>query len=285
MIAKQRGETMAVHVQTPAHATEAVYYPETDGKPMAESDLHREIMFFMIHLLQRFFAGQPVYVSGNLLLYYEKGNPRKSVAPDCFVVFGVEPRRRRVYKLWEEGHGPEIVFEVSSHSTQRQDVGKKMQLYAQLGVREYFIYDPTADYLNPPLVAFELVAGAYQLMQPAGSAILNNLLPPLADHRLPAYVSRVLGLLLTLDSEGRLQFYNLATNQRLLTDEEARLDTEVRLQQAAQRVIQEVQRASQEARRASYEAARASQEAQRATQAEVENTRLKAELAKLRGEN
>ena len=279
---------MAVHVQapaqTPAHATEAVYYPETDGKPMAESDLHREIMFFMIHLLQRFFTGQQVYVSGNLLLYYEKGNPRKSVAPDCFVVFGVEPRRRRVYKLWEEGHGPEIVFEVSSHSTQRQDVGKKMQLYAQLGVREYFIYDPTADYLNPPLVAFELVAGAYQLMQPAGSAILNKLLPP-ADHRLPAYVSRVLGLLLTLDSEGRLQFYNLATNQRLLTDEEARLDTEVRLQQAAQRVIQEVQRASQEARRASQEAARASQEAQRATQAEVENTRLKAELAKLRGEN
>lgn len=55
-----------------------IHYPETDGKAMAESDLHRDIMFYLIRLLQRFFAGQPVYVSGNLLVYYEKGNRDKS---------------------------------------------------------------------------------------------------------------------------------------------------------------------------------------------------------------
>ncbi|WP_343423473.1 hypothetical protein [Candidatus Amarolinea dominans] len=78
-----------------AMAADKTVYPESDGKPMAESDLHREIMFWIIHLLQRFFAGQRVYVSGNLLIYYEQGNPRKSVAPDCFVVWG-----------WKRGCGP-----------------------------------------------------------------------------------------------------------------------------------------------------------------------------------
>jgi hypothetical protein len=76
-----------------------IYYPETDGKPMAESDLHRDLMLYVIRTLQRFFAGQPVYISGNLLVYYEQGNPRKSVAPDCFVVRGVDPHLRKTYKI------------------------------------------------------------------------------------------------------------------------------------------------------------------------------------------
>ena len=92
--------TMAILQRWPLTATrDTIVYPESDGKPMAESDLHREIMVWIIQLLQRFFAGQQVYVSGNLLIYYEKGNPRKSVAPDCFVVWDVEPRLRLTYKL------------------------------------------------------------------------------------------------------------------------------------------------------------------------------------------
>lgn len=62
----------------------SVYYPESDGKPMGETDLHREEMFRLIHSLQRFYAGRKVYVSGNLLLYYEQGNPKKFVVPDVF---------------------------------------------------------------------------------------------------------------------------------------------------------------------------------------------------------
>ena len=66
-----------------------------------------------------------MYVSGDLLIYYEEGNPRVSVAPDVFVVFGVEDRMRMNYKVWEEGKGPDFVLEVASPRTWREDVGRK----------------------------------------------------------------------------------------------------------------------------------------------------------------
>lgn len=90
-----------------------VVYPETDGEPMAETDTHRDLMAeALIYPLKEYFRDQPdVYVSGNLLLYYEEGNPRASVAPDVFVVFGIPKGKRRIYKLWEEEKAPDVVVE------------------------------------------------------------------------------------------------------------------------------------------------------------------------------
>lgn len=267
------------------------FYPESDGKPMAESDLHREIMFTIIHLLQRHFAGRRVYVSGNLLLYYVEGDPRKSVAPDCFVVWDVEPRRRRIYKLWEEGKGPRVVFEVSSKSTKREDLGSKMRLYAQLGVEEYYIYDPTSEYLRPPLAGFRLEAGRFAPMQPQNQVVDwgDMAFVPGAGEP-PEYVSPLLGLRLALDENGRLQFYDEATGERLLDDEEARERAERLSRYAATRAIQAEERAgTAEVRastaevRASTAEVRASTAEERAAQAEAENARLRAELARLRG--
>lgn len=276
-----------------------IHYPETDGKPMAESDLHREIMLYLIRLLQRFFAGQMVYVSGNLLVYYEQGNRYKAVAPDCFVVRGIAPHLRRTYKIWEEGKAPEVVFEVTSHSTQDDDLGKKMRLYAQLGVQEYYLYDPTADYLQPPLRAFVLQGGGYVPVPPVREEVdLGELALVPGPAEPPEFICQLLGLRLTLDEANQLQFYDLTSGKRLLSDEEARQAAEAAAQSATQRAEQEAQRADQEARRAEQEAQRATQaaqravqeaqraaqEAQRAAQAEAENARLRAELAKLRGE-
>ncbi|MDP1564367.1 MAG: hypothetical protein Q8M16_23555 [Pirellulaceae bacterium] len=61
---------------------------------MAESDDHRQAMTRIIELLQRHFANQQVYVSGDLLLYYEQGNPKKFVVPDAFIVKGKSPINR-----------------------------------------------------------------------------------------------------------------------------------------------------------------------------------------------
>lgn len=270
---------MSVQVpESPQTIKQDIFYPETDGKPMAESDLHRSIMFAIIHLLQRFFAGQQVYVSGNLLIYYEEGNRYKSVAPDCFVVRGIAPHLRDVYKIWEEGKGPEVVFEVSSKSTQRVDLGKKMRLYAELGVQEYFIYDPTADYLNPPLFAYELVGGGYVPMKPVKEEVLLGDLAFIPEQtEAPEYISQRLGLRLTLDEQNRLQLYDVATNQRLLDDAEA-LDRAEAAAKEAQVLAEE------EKQRAEAEAQRAQAEAQRAEQAEAENARLREELARLRSE-
>lgn len=239
-------------------------YPESDGKPMAESDLHRDLMFYLIHLLQRFFAQQQAYISGNLLIYYEEGNPLKAVAPDCFVAFGVASHKRRTYKIWEEGTSPAVVIEVSSRKTRREDLTTKKQLYAQLGVREYFIYDPTADYLQPPLVGFTLTDSGYQLMPP----LLEEVRPgkfrqiPGADTA-SEFTSHVLGLRLALSTNNDLLLYDLATGERLLTDEEARQAAEERIIHAEERAVDAEERAAQIA---------------------AENERLRAELARLRGE-
>ena len=218
---------MTVQFKPPKSSKDAVHYPESDGKPMAESDLHREIMVYIIHLLQRWLRGQQVYVSGNLLLYYEEGNPRKVVAPDCFVVWGVAPQRRLIYKLWEEGKTPGVVFEVTSKSTKREDWVTKMALYARLGVQEYYLYDPTGDYLRPTLRGFVLEGKHYLPMPPANQEVQigEHSLAPAAGEP-PEYVSPLLGLRLAVSDTGWLEFYDEATGQRLLNDEEARLRAE-----------------------------------------------------------
>src|ERR1044071_1401901 len=111
----------------------AIEYPERDGKPMAETDVHRDLLSELIRELKLFFQSAPdVYVSGNLLLYYVEGNPKKCVSPDAFVVRDVHKGDRRTYKLWEEGRAPEVVFELSSRQTWGEDLQKKWKLYEQM---------------------------------------------------------------------------------------------------------------------------------------------------------
>jgi Uma2 family endonuclease len=137
-------------------------YPERDGEPMAETDLHRELMIDLIKALRNFFAHEPeVYVSGNLFIYYLAGDRSKRVAPDVFVVRGVSNHQRRVYRLWAEGRAPQVVIEVSSRETRNEDLQRKKQLCARLGVKEYFIFDPEYTHLKPSLRAYRLSGKQY----------------------------------------------------------------------------------------------------------------------------
>jgi Uma2 family endonuclease len=149
-----------------------VEYPDSDGQPMAETDIHRDEMHDLIKALQRRYQDVPdVYVSGSLFLYYVQGDPRAVVAPDVFLVKGVEKKRRRTYKLWEEGRPPSLVIELTSDSTQDEDLSKKKLCYERLGVEEYFLHDPYQDYLDPSLQGFRLVNGRYRRIaaEPDGS--------------------------------------------------------------------------------------------------------------------
>ncbi len=70
-----------------------VTYPDSDGLPMAESDATRDYLIYGVEALDSYFQENAnVYVSGNLFIYYEQGNPKAVVAPDVFVVFGVEKK-------------------------------------------------------------------------------------------------------------------------------------------------------------------------------------------------
>ena len=148
---------MASSVLAPAR----VEYPSSDGRPVAESD-HQFIplTYAANRLREHYREREDVYVAGNLLIYYEEGTQER-VAPDVFVVLGAARRKRTSYVLWEEPKGPDFVLEVTSRGTRREDQGKKRRLYERLGVREYWQYDPTGDYLEPALQGLELVAGEY----------------------------------------------------------------------------------------------------------------------------
>src|SRR5262249_10245514 len=125
-----------------------VEYPTSDGKPMAETQIHGQLMIDLIQTLQERFAAEPdVYIWGNILLFYEEGNKRKHISPDVFMVRGVpkEPPRLH-YLLWEERKGPDIVIELTSKTTRAEDQKTKLALYRDtLKVPEYFLFDPMED--------------------------------------------------------------------------------------------------------------------------------------------
>ncbi len=185
---------------------EQIVYPESDGEPMAETDLHRKDMTAVIEALADYFRNAPdVYVSGNLFVYYEEGDLGSRVAPDVFVVKGVRKGDRRIYKLWEEGKAPNVVIEMTSRGTRLEDLGTKRVLYAWLGVREYFLYDPWGEYLDPPLQGYRLGERDYEWIDPSVEGTLY---------------SEELGLELRLE-DGRLRLVDPVTGERLLAPEEA----------------------------------------------------------------
>ena len=120
---------------TPLSPRFEVIYPESDGSPITESDITRDYLIYGIEALDRYFqAAANVYVSGNLFIYYEQGNPRAVVSPDVFVIFGVEKRKRSSYKTWEEkGKVPDFILEITSRTTASEDRGLERGLYAYLG--------------------------------------------------------------------------------------------------------------------------------------------------------
>ena len=126
---------------------------------MAESDLHIDILADIRERLKAWAAVRDdVYAAGNMLVYYVEGEPRKSLAPDCFVVFGVENHPRLSFKTWKEKAFPSVVFEFTSKSTQAEDLKKKFEIYRDIWkVEEYFLFDPQAEYLEPNLQGFRLV--------------------------------------------------------------------------------------------------------------------------------
>ena len=152
-------------------------YPSSDGKPMTESEAQFiPLTYAALALREHFKQRDDVYVGANMFLYYEENNPRAVVAPDVFVVIGTPKHVRDSYLLWNEPKGPDLVVEVTSRSTRREDQGRKKGVYASLGVSEYFLFDPTGDYLRPRLQGMVLRQGTLRTL--AGGATAERRAEP-----------------------------------------------------------------------------------------------------------
>ena len=206
----QPARRRAPPVPRPRRVPVPVEYPEADGKPMAESIIHLRVAIDVITPLQDRYRGRlDAFVGGNLMMYYEEGNPRRSVSPDVFVTLGVpsEPPRP-TWKVWEEGKLADFVLEVTSKTTRGNDEGPKKRLYRRLGVSEYWQFDPTGDYLNPKLKGQRLGSEG-QYAQIALEEFQEGLRGK----------SAVLGLELRLEND-RLRFFNPEASDYLLTSAE-----------------------------------------------------------------
>lgn len=198
-----------------------VEYPSSDGKPMAETPIHRENMTDVIAMLEDWYLPDPqVYVSGNMMMYYARGDKRRHVSPDVFVARGIAKRKRRPYYLvWEE-IAPQCVIELTSASTRNEDLRDKFNLYEQtLKVQEYFLFDPEGDYLEPSLQGYRLVKGKYARIKPVHG-------------RLP---SKVTGLHLERAGD-RLRLWDPTQKRRLLTSREALVERDALGQSIVERL-------------------------------------------------
>jgi len=192
----------------PKKQTTEPVYPSGDGTPVAETFDHLYVLLITLEVLRQYLAGQRAAVLGNQFLYYAQGFPRLRLAPDVMVIFNVEPGGRDNYKVWEEGQVPSVIFEITSESTRTKDETFKKTLYAQLGVQEYWQFDPKGEWITEQLRGYQLHEFIHSEgeVEPVYESIANG-------------QSQVLKLQLV--AEGRLiGFYRLGSGEKLLIPDE-----------------------------------------------------------------
>jgi Uma2 family endonuclease len=223
-----------------------IEYPSSDGEPVAETFVHLYALLVTLEVIRQYLEGQQATVLANQFLYYSQGMPKLRVAPDVMVIFEVEPGPRDNYKVWEEGQVPKVIFEMTSKGTQEQDKVFKKTLYEQLGVQEYWLFDPKGEWVAEQLQGYRLEHGLYY-------SITDGRCEPLG---------------LRLQAEGQLiGFYREDTGERLLIPGEL-----------AQALKQEASARQQAEQQAEQERQRAEQERQRAEEAEARLVELQARL-------
>lgn len=184
---------------SPITPTTSIVYPSSDGEPVAETYDHLYVILTTLEALKQYLTGRKATVLANQFLYYSQGFPRLRIAPDVMVIFDVEPGGRDNYKTWEEGQVPVVIFEMTSKSTQDQDKTFKKTLYEQLGVLEYWLFDPKGEWIESNLQGYRLRGETYE---------------PITD-------SRSEPLQLRLVVEGKLiSFYREDSGEKLLIPDE-----------------------------------------------------------------
>lgn len=199
-----------------------IFYPSADGKPVAETYDHLYAILTTLEVLKQYLKGRQATVLSNQFLYYSQGFPKLKTAPDVMVIFDVQPGGRDNYKIWDEGQIPVVIFEMTSKSTQAEDQTFKKTVYEQLGVKEYWLFDPKGEWIEAQLQGYRLRGEKYELITD----------------------SRCEPLELRLAIEGKLiGFYREDTGEKLLIPDELReaLTQETLARQAAEKRAEELE--------------------------------------------
>ncbi|HVC92286.1 MAG TPA: Uma2 family endonuclease [Pirellulales bacterium] len=269
---------MAISTQPLPGTTIDPRYPDSDDEPLAETDLHLLAIIYLHGALRYFFRDRDdAGVWADLFLYYKEGNGEKRKAPDVMVAFGVVGKHpRRSFRTWEEGVVPAVIFEITSKKTCHEDEHGKKETYQQLGVKEYYLFDPEDRSIRPRLQGFRLHEGRYVALAPDDAGRL---------------ISQQLGMLLVVD-DPLLRLIDVKTGECLMSFDEAidGLDeAKQSMRQARQQAEQALQQADQARQQADQSRQLAEKAQKQAERAGIESAAqrqhiadLEAELARLR---
>ena len=228
-----------------------------DYEPLPDAMLQLPDFLYAVTALQAFFWGRPgVLVSGDTPVYYiDYEGDQQIVRPDCYVSFGVNPisiRRRNGYFISEAGKSPDFVLEIASETTHTNDTSFKRELYARLGVTEYWRFDSEGTFYPEPLAGELLVNGEYTPIETVTGPdlIIRGHSPILGldlcwdDNILRYYDPVAQGFLLNLLESGR----RLSESGRRLSESQAaqeaaaeRLHQEQAARQAAEERVRQLE--------------------------------------------
>jgi Uma2 family endonuclease len=131
---------MARHIED-----EVEYYYDshpTQEDLMGETSFHSDLVHYLVEVLRWLFQGQICALYENLNIYQTDKSTEYPVAPDIAVIKGVPQRPVRSWRVGKSGPAPQVVFEIASEETWKKDLREKPGKYADMGVQEYFAYDP-----------------------------------------------------------------------------------------------------------------------------------------------
>jgi Uma2 family endonuclease len=135
---------MEAMISSALHDTQSeIYYPDSDGQPMANNTLHAEYITTTKYGIESVFQDRSdVFVAMDLFWYPVQGKPKIVLAPDVMVALGRPPGPRSSYKQWEEENiAPQVVFEFLSESNTGSEMVRKAIFFERYGVQEYYLYD------------------------------------------------------------------------------------------------------------------------------------------------
>lgn len=195
---------------------------------------------------------------------YNEENGNKRVAPDCYIAFNVDVARiedMANFWVWRVGKVPDFAMEMASPSTAANDMRHKRDLYARIGIAEYWRLDPTGGNLyGQPITGERLVDGFYEPYE----------LRAEADGSVTSY-SELLDLVFSWDEAGGFDLLDPVTRRTI---------DKVVIERAGRLVAEAGENAEREARLAAEARADAEREARQAAEAQLralqdENERLR----------
>lgn len=209
---------------------DAPIFPPSDlwsDEPPLESYRYLKQLILLLTCLERLWQErQDFFVGANMSIYYSTRQLKSEdvKGPDFFVVLNTERRERKSWVVWaEDGKYPNLILEVLSDSTAKNDRGLKKQLYQDVfRTPNYFWFDP-----------YTLEFAGFKLNYRRYEEIIPNEQGWLWSDELQLYLG-ILG--------EQLRFFT-SVGELVLTSEEAEAVSNQRAQQAEVRAEAERQRA------------------------------------------